>query len=156
MCICKCTHGSLTCQYSPPLASPSLNSVTPALDSHYRDGTLDVTALIGRLLPSTSSTAYHLEALLYESDAPDAPLIAKAAAVVQSPSQEEGKEEEVTLSIPVKRPRKWTAEMPELYTLVLALRVGEGAQVEVQAESCRVGFRCALRCSCIVLLYFIV
>jgi beta-galactosidase/beta-glucuronidase len=99
-----------------------------------------VTAQIGRLLPSTPSIAYHLEALLYEGDAPDAPLVAKAAAVVQSPSQEEGEtEEEVALSLPVKRPRRWTAETPELYTLVLALRVGE----EVQAESCRVGFRCA-------------
>lgn len=39
----------------------------------------------------------------------------------------------------VKAPKKWTAETPHLYTLVLALRDGHGRTVE--ATSLRVGFR---------------
>ena len=40
----------------------------------------------------------------------------------------------------VADPQKWTAETPYLYTLVLSLKTGDGAALEVQ--SFRVGFRC--------------
>jgi beta-galactosidase len=44
-----------------------------------------------------------------------------------------------TISIPVANPAKWTAETPYLYTLLLTLRDGKGAVVEVIPQ--RVGFR---------------
>ncbi|MEM6964151.1 MAG: glycoside hydrolase family 2 TIM barrel-domain containing protein [Bacteroidota bacterium] len=42
-------------------------------------------------------------------------------------------------NIPISNPKKWTAETPHLYTLVLALKNGEGKVTE--AKSCRIGFR---------------
>jgi len=39
----------------------------------------------------------------------------------------------------VRRPLKWSAEHPHLYSLLIALRDGEGRLLEV--ESCKVGFR---------------
>ena len=39
----------------------------------------------------------------------------------------------------VDNPRKWSAEQPNLYTLVLSLKDAEGKTIE--AESCKVGFR---------------
>jgi beta-galactosidase len=119
--------------------------VAAGLDSRYQDGALDVTVQIARLLPCSGSSAtaasYQIEAFLYDDDA-DGPLVAKATVARSSSSSIE--EEEVVLSIPVKAPRKWTAETPELYTLVLVLRAvgddGEGVE-QVQAESCRLGFR---------------
>lgn len=127
------------------------DSATVTLDSRYHDGTLDITVQVERLLPPTSlvGASYQLEAQLYESDAPDAALVAKAAVLHSSSSTSE----EVNLSIPVKSPRKWTAETPQLYTLVLVLRAGDGGdEKEVQAESCRVGFRCACVCSCMMMM----
>ncbi len=121
------------------------HSVAAGLDSRYQDGTLDVTVQIARFLPSAApSGSYQIEACLYDDDA-DGPLVAKAAVAHSSSSSSSSSSslEEVALSLPVKAPRKWTAETPELYTLVLALRaVGdEGEGEQVQAESCRVGFR---------------
>lgn len=43
------------------------------------------------------------------------------------------------LSIPVKSPRKWTAETPYLYTLLLTLRDDNGEFIETR--TCKVGFR---------------
>ena len=45
----------------------------------------------------------------------------------------------VKLSAPVKRPRQWSAEAPELYTVVVSLVKPSGKVAE--ATSCRVGFR---------------
>ena len=52
-----------------------------------------------------------------------------------------GADEETTLSLdaPVGNPRKWTAETPHLYSLLLALRNDAGEVLEV--ERVRVGFR---------------
>ena len=43
------------------------------------------------------------------------------------------------ISQPVANPKKWTAETPYLYRLVLILRDPQGTAVDF--ESCRVGFR---------------
>ena len=45
----------------------------------------------------------------------------------------------VKLTAPVKRPRQWSAERPELYTAVVSLVNPDGQVAE--ATSCRVGFR---------------
>jgi len=45
----------------------------------------------------------------------------------------------LTLSAPVAAPRKWSAEEPHLYTLLLSLSDGDGRVVEVIL--CKVGFR---------------
>ena len=50
-----------------------------------------------------------------------------------------GKETVLRLHETVKAPKRWTAETPNLYTLVLTLKGSDGSVEE--AEACRVGFR---------------
>jgi len=130
------------------------------LDSHYQDGHLDVTAQVS--MHRFFAGSFQVQALLYE-DSENGPLVGKAtvvkSATAASPSSSSSSSSsstiEVFVSIPVKNPRKWTAETPNLYTLVLTLSTegpcegregGSKAQahppsVLQQAESCRVGFR---------------
>ena len=119
------------------------------LDSRYEDGRLDVSVQVSRL-GTAAPGGYKLEALLYE-DGASGPLVGKATVVKSSgsgssSSSSKEEDEEVALSIPVKSPRQWSAETPNLYTLVVALSKAEGSSGGedglVQAESCRVGFRC--------------
>ena len=54
--------------------------------------------------------------------------------------QVSGKEkQDVKLSVKVAKPAKWSAEKPDLYTLVLSLKDENGRLLET--ESCKVGFR---------------
>ncbi len=46
---------------------------------------------------------------------------------------------DVNFTQPIANPHKWTAETPYLYTLVLALKNGEGQTIK--AVSCHIGFR---------------
>ncbi|GAB5035510.1 beta-galactosidase [Nannochloropsis oceanica] len=134
------------------------------LDSHYQDGHLDVTAQVS--MHGLSAGSFQVQALLYE-DSENGPLVGKAAVVKSvtstfpprsssfSSSSSSSSTVEVFVSIPIKNPRKWTGETPNLYTLVLTLSTegagggGEGGStaptrppsVLQQAESCRIGFR---------------
>ncbi|MHA1729646.1 MAG: glycoside hydrolase family 2 TIM barrel-domain containing protein [Promethearchaeota archaeon] len=45
----------------------------------------------------------------------------------------------VKISVDNQKPRKWTAETPYLYNLIIILKDGEGKEIEV--EKCRYGFR---------------
>lgn len=121
-------------------------SVVARLDSAYEHGTLDVTAQVKahRMFAGT----FQVEALLY-NDCADGPLVGKATVVKSATAAAAAAGSstvDVTLSIPVKAPRKWTAETPHLYTLVLGLSTegggaGASSMVLKQAEGCRVGFR---------------
>ncbi|MHC5056810.1 MAG: beta-galactosidase, LacZ type [Planctomycetota bacterium] len=104
------------------------------LDAKYRDATLDVTARVeGPVGPDLS--VYSVEASLYGPEG--RPVLAEPAkAQVEARGNAPTR---AALSVDVKDPLKWSAEAPDLYTLVLTLRNGKG--VFVQAESCRVGFR---------------
>lgn len=113
--------------------------VVAGLDAEYQDGTLSVKAQVTNHRPSSRRASFKLEALLYE-DSETGPLTGKAT--VNTSTTEAVVD--VELSIPVKTPRKWTAETPNLYTLVLALSVPEKPGAIVQAEGCRVGFRYVL------------
>jgi len=62
-----------------------------------------------------------------------------AEPVAQAFTAKAGTEQTVEVSAPVANPRKWSAEDPHLYTLVIAVSGADGAVVE--AESCKVGFR---------------
>ncbi|WP_110933896.1 glycoside hydrolase family 2 TIM barrel-domain containing protein [Paenibacillus bouchesdurhonensis] len=54
-------------------------------------------------------------------------------------SFQEGLEQAVKLTAPVQHPLKWSAESPNLYTLVLSLK--DEARQLLEAVSCKVGFR---------------
>ena len=117
---------------TPPVHLRDFAIVTD-LDAAYRDAALKVTARVrdyaGRL-----AAGYRVEAMLYDGER--RPLwVAPISAVVPEGEAEAA----VGMAAPVAGPRKWSAEDPYLYTLLLSLRGPEGQLLEV--ERCHVGFR---------------
>jgi len=106
----------------------------PELDADGRDATLQVTAWLG-LYGAENVEKHSLTATLYDA----------AGRVIGEPAETklEGRRNwdvpRVRLGVPVRDPLKWSAEAPNLYTLVLALKDPAGRTIE--AESCKVGFR---------------
>jgi beta-galactosidase len=123
--------------YSKPKVSLQDYVVRTNLDSRFEDAVLHIEAQITHL-PAPS--AYSVEAMLYD---------AEGMAVFPSPvtarfndrvlHQTGIKMGWAIISQPVANPKKWTAETPYLYRLVLTLRDPQGTAVDF--ESCRVGFR---------------
>ncbi|MFC4101414.1 glycoside hydrolase family 2 TIM barrel-domain containing protein [Paenibacillus xanthanilyticus] len=107
----------------------------PDLDEQYRDAQLTIRALIANEYEAGHALAYSLEAMLY--DAAGAPALDQPFTLQTNVVP--GDSVAVQGSIPVANPAKWSAEQPNLYTLVLALRDETGAAIET--VSCRVGFR---------------
>jgi len=108
--------------------------VRPTLDSTLRRGTLTVDVSLSHAGPRRAG-AVRLSALLLGPDGSTvlrAPLGAWLAAGTAA-------ETTLTLSAEVPSPARWTAETPQLYTVVLALLDARGDTTEVIAQ--RVGFR---------------
>jgi beta-galactosidase len=105
-------------------------------DAHYRDAILNVAGKV-RNYGSEPAGPHRLEVSLLNADGrpvgPD-PLM---KANVDGPRP--GADSVVALEAPVPAPRKWSAEDPYLYQVLLVLRDGKGDIVEV--EQCRFGFR---------------
>ncbi len=119
-------------------ATPSLHvrdyRVRTELDASYRDATLRIRAWI-RNYGAESSQGYTLTAMLYDADG--MPLFRE---LLQSPvTVAGGGEVAVDFEAAVANPLKWSAEQPNLYSLLITLRDPAGEVVE--AESCQVGFR---------------
>ena len=102
------------------------------LDSEYNNGILDVNVQVS----GSQEGAFTVEAALY--DRKDVSVPAIWSALVRGHGRKGGGETKLNVSIPVASPKKWSAETPYLYTLVVSLNV-DGAVS--QAESCKVGFR---------------
>jgi beta-galactosidase len=104
------------------------------LDENYRNALLKVSVNLKNYSPE-SAGAYKVELdLLDKANKPVfRKLISKSTGVPG--------DGEITLEFErqVKKPAKWSAERPHLYTLLLTLKDGSGRTVEV--ERCRVGFR---------------
>ena len=103
------------------------------LDAGCRDAVLRVAARV-RDYAGPLAAGHRVEAMLYDGDRRP---IWEAAVVAEVPGGEA--EAAVELAAPVSRPRKWSAEDPYLYTLLLTLCDAEGQVLEV--ERCHVGFR---------------
>ncbi|QJD82233.1 glycoside hydrolase family 2 TIM barrel-domain containing protein [Cohnella herbarum] len=104
------------------------------LDDRFRDAQLRVEATVNRYFGGNSG-AMTVEAELYD---------ASGQAVLRSPMRIDvasgpNDKAEVQGIVDVANPLKWSAEQPNLYTLVLRLLDGEGKAV--QYVSCKVGFR---------------
>ena len=106
------------------------------LDADYRDATLKVRAT-ARNLGQTDALNYTLEAKLYASTDSGCPPITRSA---QTLSVAAGAEVLIAIDLEVANPHKWSAELPNLYTMLLSLR-DDGGQV-VHVERGRIGFRC--------------
>ena len=98
------------------------------LDKDYKDATLDVTAKIKNYNDKTAK-AQILTATVYDKDGNE---IAKGSAT--GTSLKTNQEEALNIKIQVTNPVKWTAETPNLYTIVLTNSEGEFL-------SSKIGFR---------------
>lgn len=88
--------------------------ITPDLDEAYRDGSLNVVAQVSR-----NSGTVELE------------LKDKAGNIVEKTSVKPDGEGIVRTEMAVKNPAKWSAEEPNLYTLLLTLKNNAGKVLEV-------------------------
>jgi len=91
----------------------------PDLDKDYKDATLDVTAKI-RNYGDKASKAQILTATLYDKEGKE---IAKGSAT--GTSLKANQEEALNVKLQIINPQKWTAETPNLYTVVLTNSEGE-------------------------------
>ncbi|HVJ09031.1 MAG TPA: glycoside hydrolase family 2 TIM barrel-domain containing protein [Acidisarcina sp.] len=109
-------------------------AVTTELDSQYRDAVLKVSAKIHNFSDADTTPRQ----LTVELTTKAGKAIPGAAAMVAVPALKGGEEKEVSVSIPVTNPEKWTAETPNLYTTVLKLQEGKST---AEYLSSRTGFR---------------
>ena len=89
------------------------------LDKDYKDATLDVTAKIKNYANKTAK-AQTFTATLYDKDGKE---IAKGSSI--GTLLKANQEEALNVKIQVTNPQKWTAETPNLYTVVLTNSEGE-------------------------------
>ena len=125
--------------YSKPEVHLRDFTVRTLLDPDFRDAKLQVSAYI---CPTASPTQYHIEAMLY--DAGGQPVLGvplRATVSDRSPMYGLARDEKYAawLHCTVENPRKWSAETPDLYTLVLTLFDSNAIAIDI--ESVRVGFR---------------
>jgi len=109
--------------------------VRTELDDEYRDAMLRVRVVVENR-SGASLKGYAVEVRLFDDDGQEAlpePLTGGA------PRLEEGAEAALELERKVTNPKKWSAEHPNLYTLLVTLKNPAGDVLQV--ERCRVGFR---------------
>jgi beta-galactosidase len=122
--------------YAKPLVCLEDFRVVTTLDNRYEDADLLIEAQVTRV---PNMAAYSVESMLFDAAGKpvfDQPL---TASVNELRPYQMGKIGWAQVSQRVKNPLKWTAETPNLYTLVLTLKDPHGQAVDF--ESCRVGFR---------------
>ncbi len=120
--------------WSPPDVHIRDFSVVPELDANYKDAQLHVSAKV-KNFSSKAAPASRLAVELADGQGHAVPGVAGSVAV---PALGPGQEAEVSTTLPVSHPAKWTAETPALYTTILKL--GEQASA-AEYVSTRTGFR---------------
>ncbi|WP_062106266.1 glycoside hydrolase family 2 TIM barrel-domain containing protein [Bacillus niameyensis] len=108
--------------------------VNTELNEQYEDAELNIKATIGNYFEGKNGKIT-FEAMLYDHEKNPVLLDPVTAAVDLS----EKDEIDINLSTHINSPLKWSAEQPNLYTLVLSLKDENGNLIET--ESCKVGFR---------------
>jgi beta-galactosidase len=111
------------------------------LDENYTDATLMIRPKITSFTDQ-SLEGWTIEAQLYDPEtAPvlSEPLSRTVSSIIGEKYPQRDNVKFALLEAKVGNPQKWSAEFPNLYTLVLTLKNAEGETIE--AESCRVGFR---------------
>ena len=117
---------------TPPVHVRDFTVVTE-LDGAYRHGTVRLSARV-RDYTGPLAPGYRLEAALYDGEGQ--PVGATPSLPVPPAA---GGETTLELALAVRSPRKWSAEDPYLYTLLLTLKDPAGQVLEV--ERAGVGFR---------------
>ncbi|WP_431074261.1 glycoside hydrolase family 2 TIM barrel-domain containing protein [Microbacterium phyllosphaerae] len=112
-------------------------TVRTPLNDAFTDALLDVSADIRDYAGESVGLEHRFRARLFDGTGPSAAEVWTEVTIVRLAGP--GVDSRVSLSAPVHHPRLWSAEHPELYTLVLELCDETGAVVE--RVSTRVGFR---------------
>ncbi|MBS4202388.1 DUF4981 domain-containing protein [Bacillus sp. FJAT-49732] len=120
--------------YSTPRIHIQDFFVNTELDNEYRDAELKVNASITNYVKETCGNV-KFEAMLYDDNGNK--VLEMPISVDVNISGEV--KCEISASAFVENPLKWSAEHPNLYTLVLSLKDENGQLIET--ESCKVGFR---------------
>ncbi|MEL7833440.1 glycoside hydrolase family 2 TIM barrel-domain containing protein [Fodinibius sp. Rm-B-1B1-1] len=107
------------------------------LDDQYQDGELEVTAEV-RNSTDEAISAPVVEAHLFD---PQGNRVGKGPAVTAKTQHDmpSGMHSQAKLRTEIDHPQKWTAETPNLYTVVLVLKGSDGKVLEVTREN--TGFR---------------
>jgi beta-galactosidase len=107
--------------------------VRPTLDGQYRDGRLDLTVELRNAAPDLKAEALTVNFYLFDDSGKK--VLAGARPIAIS-----GQEKAVAaFSEPLRDPKKWSAETPHLYTIVVELAGPRGSVHEVLSR--KVGFR---------------
>ena len=110
--------------------------VTATLDEKFEDAVLEVSANI-KNFNDTAADGAKLEVTLLNSKGK--PVGGKPMMSIEVSEIPASNQSEMKLLGPVKSPLKWSAETPNLYTIILTLKDGKGKVIEY--ESCKTGFR---------------
>ena len=110
----------------------------PTLDRTYKNGQLSVDVTIRNVSVKTAKGRVEAELLAPDGSALPASVLTKAKLAADFSVKNENTEV-VTLSADVKNALKWSAETPNLYTLLLTLKDAKGAVSQVVAL--KIGFR---------------
>ncbi len=109
---------------------------TARLDEEYRDADFDIAIELANFA-DTPSASHSLEVELLDRDLQ--PLALQPAMIHEAGRIPADSTRKVELTAFVENPLKWTAETPNLYTLLITLRDGEGEVTEVLSHN--FGFR---------------
>jgi beta-galactosidase len=107
--------------------------ITTDLDLNYRNSMLNIKAKI-RNSGETNLEKVVVAARLFNAEKKEISFFTRGLKVLES-----GSEQEVYLQRSIQNPLKWSAEKPNLYTLVLELQNSDSKVIEVVEE--KVGFR---------------
>ncbi|MBJ6367009.1 glycoside hydrolase family 2 TIM barrel-domain containing protein [Snuella sedimenti] len=111
------------------------------LDDHYENATLKIRPRI-KVFEDSDFSNYTLEAKLFDENNAEVlkqPLTIPVDKIYNEKFQQRGKPNFALMQALVENPKKWSAEQPNLYTLVFNLKNEEGQVLE--SRSTKVGFR---------------
>jgi beta-galactosidase len=111
------------------------------LDDSYTDATLKIRPRITNYTDQNIE-GWTVEAQLYDPNEEPVltePLTRTVSSIINEQYPQRDNVKFALLEQKISNPKKWSAEFPNLYTLVLSLNDADGKTIE--AESCRIGFR---------------
>lgn len=121
--------------YATPKTHIQDFQIDASLASNYKDGDLKASVWVNHFDSSTASN-YSLELYLYTDTGTEIESVLKKAVPSIAPN---GGEQKVQFQSTISSPNLWSAEHPNLYTLVLVLK--DNSNTAVQIESTKIGFR---------------
>ncbi|MBX7310463.1 NPCBM/NEW2 domain-containing protein [Clostridium chauvoei] len=126
--------------YSTPEVRIRDFGVVTELDENYNNASLDIELDLSNYLKTNDN--YTVEAMLYDGDYNkvfNEPLQANTDFSDSTKLNKNAKRTILNMSKEIENPRKWSAEDPYLYTLILSLKNGNGEELE--AVSTKLGFK---------------